>query len=135
MNKTYKIKRIMKVQCSKHIVENRYNENKPNQYFPYLRIGLVRLQILPTLPLFMPGWSPAYLFEVVFVKCVCIRRTSVFFQFYRVLSGVIYNYSYTPLPPPPPPPFFFCYYYYSKSQSHTFAAENCAIGNIVKYKM
>ena len=37
--------------------------------------------------------SPAYLFEVVFVKCVRIRRTSVFFQFYGVLSGVIYNYS------------------------------------------
>ena len=31
----------------------------------------------------------AYLFEVVFVKCVCIWRTSVFFQFYGVLSGVI----------------------------------------------
>ena len=41
----------------------------------------------------MPGWSPAYLFEVVFVKCVCIWRTSVLFQFYGVLSGVIYNYS------------------------------------------
>ena len=36
-----------------------------------------------------------YLFEVVFVKCVCIWRTSVFFQFYGVLSGVIYNYSTT----------------------------------------
>ena len=47
--------------------------------------------------LFTPGWSPAYLFEVVFVKCVCIWRTSVFFQFYGVLSGVIYNYSH-PLP-------------------------------------
>ena len=68
--------------------------------------------------LFTPGWSPAYLFEVVFVKCVCIRRTSFFFQFYGVLSGVIYNYS--------PPTFFFII------QSHTFAAENCAIGNIVK---
>ena len=22
--------------------------------------------------LFTPGWSPAYLFKVVFVKCVCI---------------------------------------------------------------
>ena len=33
------------------------------------------------------------LFAVVFVKCVCIWRTSVFFQFYGVLSGVIYNYS------------------------------------------
>ena len=43
--------------------------------------------------LFTPGWSSAYLFEVVFVKCVCIWRTSVFFQFYGVLSGVIYNYS------------------------------------------
>ena len=42
---------------------------------------------------FTPGWSPAYLFAVVFVKCVCIWRTSVFFQFYGVLSGVIYNYS------------------------------------------
>ena len=43
--------------------------------------------------------SPAYLFEVVFVKCVCIWRTSVFFQFYGVLSGVIYKYSppHTPL--------------------------------------
>ena len=58
-----------------------------------------------------------YLFEVVFVKCVCIWRTSVFFQFYGVLSGVIYNYS---------PPLFFII------QSHTFAAENCAVGNIVK---
>ena len=58
-----------------------------------------------------------YLFEVVFVKCVCIRRTSVFFQFYGVLSGVIYNYS---------PSIFLCI------QSHSFAAENCAIGNIVK---
>ena len=28
-----------------------------------------------------------------FVKCVCIWRTSVFFQFYGVLSGVIHNYS------------------------------------------
>ena len=37
--------------------------------------------------------SPAYLFEVVFVKSVCIWRTSVFFQFHGVLSGVIYNYS------------------------------------------
>ena len=52
--------------------------------------------------LFTLGWSPAYLFEVVLVKCVCIRRTSVFLQFYGVLSGVIYNYS---------PPFFYCYYY------------------------
>ena len=69
------------------------------------------------LNLFMPGWSPAYLFVVVFVKCVCIWRTSVFFQFYGVLSGVIYNYS---------PHFFFII------QSHTFAAENYAIGNIVK---
>ena len=42
----------------------------------------------------------AYLFEVVFVKCVCIWRTSVFFQFYGVLSKVIYNYS-------PPTPHFF----------------------------
>ena len=43
---------------------------------------------------FTPGWSPAYyLFEVVFVNCVCIWRTSVFVQFYGVLSGVIYNYS------------------------------------------
>ena len=50
--------------------------------------------------LFTPGWSPAYLFEVVFVKYVCIWRTSVFFQFYGVLSGVIYNYS---------PPTFFLY--------------------------
>ena len=33
------------------------------------------------------------LFEVVFVKWVCIWRTSVFFQFCGVLSGVIYNYS------------------------------------------
>ena len=64
-------------------------------------------------------WSPAYLFEVVSVKCVCIRRTSVFFQFYGVLSGVIYNYS---------PPIFFFFFI----QSHTLAAENCAIGNIVK---
>ena len=48
--------------------------------------------------LFTPGWSPAYFFEVVFVKCVCIWRTSVFFQFYGVLSGVIYDNS----PPPPP---------------------------------
>ena len=47
------------------------------------------------IPLFTQGWSPAYLFEVVFVKCVCIWRTSVFFHFYGVLSGVIYNY----LPP------------------------------------
>ena len=23
---------------------------------------------------FTPGWSPAYLFEVAFVKCVCIWR-------------------------------------------------------------
>ena len=38
--------------------------------------------------------GPAYLFEVVFVNCVCIWRTSVFFQFYGVLSGVIYNYSH-----------------------------------------
>ena len=45
-----------------------------------------------------------YLFEVVFVKCVCIWRTSVFFQFYGVLSGVIYNYSPLPPPAPPPPP-------------------------------
>ena len=58
-----------------------------------------------------------YLFEVVFVKCVCIWRTSVFFQFYGGLSGVIYNYS---------PPLFLLLF------SHTFAAENCAIGNIVK---
>ena len=126
MNKTYKIKRIMKVQCSKHIVENRYNENKPNQYFPYLRIGLVRLQILPTLPLFMPGWSPAYLFEVVFVKCVCIRRTSVFFQFYRVLSGVIYNYSYTPSHTPPPFFFFFLLLLLFKvTKSHFCSRELC----------
>ena len=41
----------------------------------------------------MSLFTPGYLFEVVFVKCVCIRRTSVFFQFYGVLSGVIYNYS------------------------------------------
>ena len=46
---------------------------------------------------FTPGWSPAYLFEVVFVKCICIRRISVFFQFYGVLSGVIYNNSPSPL--------------------------------------
>ena len=71
--------------------------------------------------LFTPGSSPAYLFEVVFVKCVCIRRTSVFFQFYGVLSGVIYNYS--------PSHFFFIVIII---QSHTFAAENYAIGNIVK---
>ena len=51
------------------------------------------------------GWNPAYLFEVVFVKCVCIWGTSVFLQFYGVLSGVIYNYS---------PPLLH-YYYYSKS--------------------
>ena len=57
------------------------------------------------------------LFKVVFVKCVCIWNTSVFFQFYGVLSGVIYNYS---------PPLFLLLF------SHTFAAENCAIGNIVK---
>ena len=57
-----------------------------------------------------------YLFEVVFVKCVGIWRTLVFFQFYGVLSGFIYNYS---------PPLFVI-------QSHTFAAENCAIDNIVK---
>ena len=74
--------------------------------------------------LFMPRWNPAYLFEIVFVKCVCIWRTSVFFQFYGVLSGIIYNYS----PLPPPPPLFIII------QSHTFAAENCAIGNIVKLK-
>ena len=54
--------------------------------------------------LFTPGWSQSYLFEVVFVKCVCIWRTSVFFQFYGVLSGVIYKYS---------SPTY--YYYYSKS--------------------
>ena len=66
---------------------------------------------------FTPDWSPAYLFEVVFVKCVYIWRTSVFFQFYGVLGRVLYNYS--------APTFFFI-------QSHTFAAENCAIGNIVK---
>ena len=65
-----------------------------------------------------------YLFEVVFVKCVCIRRTSVFFQFYGVLSGVIYNYS--------PSIFFFFFFFFFCIQSHTFAAENCAIGNIVK---
>ena len=58
-----------------------------------------------------------YLFEVVFVKCVCTWRTSVFFHFLGVLSGVIYNYS---------PPLFFII------QSHSFAAKNCAIGNIVK---
>ena len=69
--------------------------------------------------LFTPDWSPGYLFEVVFVKCVCIWRTTVFFQFYGVLSGVIYNYS---------PPLFFLLLLFS----HTFAAENCAIGNIVK---
>ena len=57
-----------------------------------------------------PGWSPAYLFEVVFVKCVCIWRTSVFFQFYGVLRGVIYNYS-SPL------------FYYSKS--HFCSRELC----------
>ena len=63
--------------------------------------------------LLTPGWSPAYLFEDVFVKCACIWRASVFFQFYGVLSGVIYNYS--PPPPPPPPPHthtHFYYYYY-----------------------
>ena len=63
---------------------------------------------------FTPGWSLAYLFEVVFVKCVWIWRTSVFFQFYWVLSGVIYNYS-------TPTPHFF--YYYSKS--HFFSRELC----------
>ena len=52
----------------------------------------------------------AYLFDVVIVKCVCIWRTSVFFQFYGVLSG-IYNYS--------PPTFF----YYSKS--HFCSRELC----------
>ena len=55
--------------------------------------------------------SSAYLFEDVFVKCVCILRTSVFFQFYGVLSGVIYKYS---------PPLF---YYYSKS--HFCSRELC----------
>ena len=43
---------------------------------------------------------------------------SVFFQFYGVLSGVIYNYSL---------PLFSVII-----QSHTFVAQNCAIGNIVK---
>ena len=57
--------------------------------------------------------------EVVFVKCVCIWRTSVFFHFYGAFSAVIYNYS--------PPTFIFIII-----QSHTFAVENCAIGNIVK---
>ena len=68
--------------------------------------GVIGLKTLPQTSrvhdfsyiLFTPGWSPAYLFEVVFVKCVCIRRTSVFFKFYGVLSVVIYNYS--------PPTFF-----------------------------
>ena len=36
--------------------------------------------------------------EVVFVNSICIWRTSVFFQFYWVLSRAIYNYS---------PPLFF----------------------------
>ena len=66
------------------------------------------------------------LFEVVFVKCVCIWRTSVFFQFYGVLSRVICNYS--------PPLFNNIIIIINIIQSHTFAAENCAIGNIVKYK-
>ena len=67
---------------------------------------------------FTPGWSPAYLFEIVFVKYVCIWRTSVFFQFYGVLSGVIYKL-FTPT-------------FFIIIRSHTFAAENCAIGNIMK---
>ena len=71
-------------------------------FYSLLLCGLFYEAIILCLALFTPGWSPAYLFEIVFVKCVCIRRTSVFFQFYGVLSGVIYNYS----PPPPPPPIF-----------------------------
>ena len=43
--------------------------------------------------LFTPGWSPAYLFEVVFVKCVCILENIGFLPVYGILSGVIYNYS------------------------------------------
>ena len=65
----------------------------------------------------MPGWSLAYLFEVVFVKYVCIWRPSVFFQFYGVLSGIIYNSS-------PCTSFIVIII-----QSHFFVAENCAIGN------
>ena len=73
---------------------------------PFTLLGVSRLKLVntPSCPpfnmcsvkesgLFMPGSSSAYLFEVVFVKCVCIWRTLVFFQFYGVLSGVIYNYS------------------------------------------
>ena len=68
-------------------------------------------------------FTPAYLFKVVFEKCVCVWRTWVFFRCYGVLSGIIYNYSLST--------FFLLF---KVIQSHTFAAENCAIGNIVKLK-
>ena len=102
---------------SKHI----YIRGASNEYLQHVFVDTYE-KLFPNiscyLELFTPGSSPAYLFEVVFVKCVCIWRTSVFFQFYGVLSGVIYNYS--------SPTFFYII------RSHTFTAENCAIGNIVK---
>ena len=64
---------------------------------------------------------PAHLFEVVFVKCVCIWRTSVF-SFMGFLVGL-----YITIHPPPHHIIIIIII-----QSHTFATKNCAIGNIVK---
>ena len=62
---------------------------------------------IPT-SLFTPGSSPAYLFEVVFVKMCCMQSENIgFLPVLWVLSGVIYNYS--------PPFYYYYYYYYSKS--------------------
>ena len=68
---------------------------------------------------FTPGWSPAYLFEVVFVKLGEHRFSSSFMGFFVGLYITIH------------PPFFIIIII-TIIQSHTFAAENCAIGNIVK---
>ena len=80
-------------------------EGRQNGRFRVASLKIVSIPLKAGL--FTSGFSQACLFEVVFVKCVCIWRTSVFFQFYGVLSGVIYNYS--------PPTFFII-------QSHTFPA-------------
>ena len=77
-----------------------YSTDRSKAVVPVLVLLFVALWFILRGDLFYLRRAPAYLFEVVFVKCVRIWRTSVFFQFYGVPSGVIYNYS----PPPPPPP-------------------------------
>ena len=55
-----------------------YSSDRSKAVVPVLVLLFVCFVVYSTrlfvlcLTLFTPGWSPAYLFEVVFVKCVCI---------------------------------------------------------------